>query len=170
MRRGWMELGVVLLLGAAAWGQFGSQMKMSSNAAAKFAALPGLPACSTLAVQNGDPSKGPALILVKAKAGCEIPWHWHTANESLMFVGGKAKVEMKNMAPSMVGGNDYIYLPAKQPHQFTCAAACTFFLSSDAKFDIHYVDAAGKEITPEQALKPAAKPAGKAAGKSGGGK
>ena len=35
--------------------------------------------------------------------------------------------------------------------------ACTFFIASDAAFDIHYVDAAGKEISTEDALKSKAK-------------
>ena len=50
-------------------------------------------------------------------------------------------------------------LPGKGVHQFTCVLACTFFLTSDGAFDIHYVDSEGKEIPPDQALKPMAKPA-----------
>jgi hypothetical protein len=45
-------------------------------------------------------------------------------------------------------------------HDFACTAACSFFISADGPFDIHYVDDAGTEITPEQALpKAKAKPA-----------
>ena len=34
-----------------------------------------------------------------------------------------------------------------------------FYLAGDAMFDIHYVDDSGKEISFEQATKPAGKPA-----------
>ena len=45
-----------------------------------------------------------------------------------------------------------VMFPGKHVHQFTCSSACTAFVTSDAAFDIHYVDANGKEITPEAAL------------------
>ena len=71
-----------------------------------------------------------------------------------MIVSGKAKVEMKEASSTMAAG-DYINLPAKHAHQFTCLAACVFFIESDRAFDIHYVNAEGKEIPQEEALKPA---------------
>jgi hypothetical protein len=43
-------------------------------------------------------------------------------------------------------------MPSKHVHQFTCTSACTAFVSSDAAFDIHYVDTDGKEIPPDTAL------------------
>src|SRR5690242_21568781 len=64
-------------------------------AKSKFATMEGVPQCVTLSVQRGDPTKGAAVILLKAAAGCVVPWHWHTANENLVIVSGKAKVEMK---------------------------------------------------------------------------
>ena len=48
---------------------------------------------------------------------------------------------------------DYVNLPGKYVHQFTCVAACTFFIVPSAAFDIHYVDKSGKEISPDEALK-----------------
>jgi hypothetical protein len=57
----------------------------------------------------------------------------------------------------MLHPGDYLSLPGKGVHQFTCIVACTFFLSSDGVFDIHYVDASGKEIPPDEALKGKAK-------------
>jgi hypothetical protein len=38
---------------------------------------------------------------------------------------------------------------------FRCTASCTFFITTDGAFDIHYVDASGNEIPVDQALKPA---------------
>jgi quercetin dioxygenase-like cupin family protein len=139
-----------------------------SAAASKFAPLEGLPACSTLSVQRGDPTKGPATILIKATTGCKIPWHWHTATEGLIMVSGKAKVEMKDAPTATMAPGDYAYLPGKHQHQFTCVAACTFFAVTEGAFDIHYVDKDGNEIPPAQALKasPAKPAATKAAPKS----
>lgn len=120
----------------------------------KFVNFPGLPACATGAVLHGDPmsDKG-AILILKSKAGCVIPWHWHTSTEQLGFVSGSGKLEMKGEAAKTLTPGSYVFLPSKHPHQFTCPTACSLFLATDAKFDIHYVDASGNEIPPEQALK-----------------
>lgn len=118
----------------------------------KFAPMAGMPSCVTLAVESGDPSKGPSVIVFKATSGCVIPWHWHTPNEHVMMVSGSAKVEMKGGKPATLGPGGYAMLPSKHVHQFTCVSSCTAFVQSDATFDIHYVDASGKEIPVDAAL------------------
>ena len=124
--------------------------KLSEN---KLAPLPGLPACVTMAVENGDPTKGSSVIVFKGTAGCVIPWHWHTPTEQVMIVSGSAKVEMTDSnRAATIGPGGYAMLPSKHQHQFTCSSACTAFVSSDSAFDIHYVDAKGNEISPETAL------------------
>ena len=143
-----------------------SKMVYAAGATAKFTNMPGLPTCSTLSVLNGDPSKGGSVILVKTATGCVVPWHWHTPTEQLMILSGRGKAEMKDGAPVSLHAGDYLSMPSKGVHQFTCVSACTFFLSSDGVFDIHYVDASGKEISPDEALKSKAKaPAKKAPAK-----
>jgi quercetin dioxygenase-like cupin family protein len=143
------------------------RMATASMAKAKFGNLPVLPKCAMISVASGDPSKGAATVMLKAASGCVIPWHWHTAREQLMFVSGTAKVDMKDGAPARLHSGDYIDLPSKNVHQFTCLAGCAFFLATDGAFDIHYVDTSGNEIPPEDALKakpkaPVKKPAAKA--------
>jgi quercetin dioxygenase-like cupin family protein len=124
-------------------------------ATTKFQNFPGLPQCTMASVQRGNPDKGNALLLAKVETKCLIPWHWHTPSESLMMVSGRAKLEMKDGATITLRAGDYILLMAKHVHQFTCESTCTFFdQTGDAPFDIHYVDANGTEITPDQALKP----------------
>lgn len=124
--------------------------KMAEN---KFEPMAGLPKCITLAVESGDPSKGASVILFKATAGCLVPWHWHTPTENVMMVAGSAKLEMKDGGKTAVlGPGGYAMLPGKHVHQFTCTSACTAFLSSNAAFDVHYVDAGGAEISPDAAL------------------
>lgn len=130
--------------------EMGVLRKMSEN---KFGPLPGLPACATLSVESGDPSKGPSVILLKGTGGCLIPWHWHTPTEHVMVVSGSAKIEMKDTGNAAVlGPGGYAMMPSKHVHQFTCHSACSAFVSSDTAFDLHYVDANGGEISPEQAL------------------
>ena len=138
--------------------QTSDQMPYAPLASTKFMALPVLPSCMTISAQRGDPMKSAAVLLLKVKSGCVVPWHWHTANENLMMVSGKGKAEMPDGAQTIATG-DYLFLAGKQIHQFTCISSCLVFDVIDDAFDIHYVDSEGKEIPVEQALKPMAKPA-----------
>jgi quercetin dioxygenase-like cupin family protein len=133
-------------------------MTLAPMATSKFMNMPGLPTCLKIAVQRGDPSKGASTLLLKFTPGCVVPWHWHTAGEHLMVVSGSGKAEMKDGKPAVIKAGDYAYLPAKSIHQFKATTAVTMFDLPDGAFDIHYVDSAGKEISPDDALKSAKKP------------
>lgn len=153
-------LALLMCVAAAAAAQ--DQGSVANLAKLKMSSVDGAPKCMTLAPVHGDPFKSAAVVTVKMTSGCSVPWHWHTAAENLMMVSGKGKAEMKGSPAAMLGAGDYAYLPAKMQHEFTCVAACTFFLNLEGAFDIHYVDKDGKEIPPDQALKSgAAKPAAK---------
>ena len=123
--------------------------KLSEN---KLAPMAGMPSCISMAVESGDPSKGPSVIVFEGKAGCTIPWHWHTPVEHVMIVSGSARMEMKGGSNATLGPGGYALMPSKHVHQFTCASACSAFVYSDGAFDIHYLDANGKEISPDAAL------------------
>lgn len=142
-------LGLVVYLFIAHAQEMGVQRNLSEL---KLAPMAGLPSCMSLAVENGDPSKGPSVLVFKAPAGCVIPWHWHTPVEQVMMVSGSAKVEMKGGRTATIGPGGFAMMPSRHVHRFTCNSACTAFIHSDAAFDIHYVDATGKEIPPEAAL------------------
>ena len=129
------------------------KMVYAAKATSKFVNFPGLPTCMTGSVQHGDPGSGASVILAKSTTGCTVPWHWHTADEQLMIVSGSAKVGMKDGQPTSLHSGDYLSLPGKNAHQFTCVTACTLFIMPSAAFDIHYVDKEGKEISPDEALK-----------------
>src|SRR6266581_8878368 len=129
--------------------EMGILRKLSEN---KFAPMAGLPSCITMAEESGAPSKGSSVIVLKGTSGCSITWHWHTPTEHVMIVSGAAKVEMKGGSSAILGPGGYAMMPGKHVHQFTCTSACTAFVSSDTAFDIHYVDADGKEIPPDAAL------------------
>jgi len=140
-------------------GQDMGGMTFAAAKTSKFVNLPGLPTCLTVSVQRGDPSKGSAALLLKFAPGCTVPWHWHTAGEQLVLVSGIGTAEMKDGKPSSVHPGDYAYFPAKNVHQFSAKTAVLMVLIPDDKFDIHYVDNSGKELSPEEALKKAPKKA-----------
>ena len=149
-----VTLGLLLVVPAAAAAQASGDAMVGRNVAdQKFAPVPGLPTCGNGAVQSGDPSQGASIILAKIATGCIVPWHWHTPNERLMLVSGTAKVEMKDGAPFTMHAGGFAMLPSKHVHQFTCQQACLMYISSDAAFDLHYVNAQGAEISPADALK-----------------
>ena len=140
----------VLALGA--WAQGGDETHIANSGQLKFGPGPNLPSCLTMAVEHGDPSKGAFTLLLKFTSGCRVPMHWHTSAEELMLVSGYGKMQMQDGTSSTVDRGGFVYVPPKHQHAFTCATACTAFLSGDAAFDIHYVDKSGKEIPAEQAL------------------
>src|SRR5437763_8813513 len=150
----------LMLLSSFGFAQFGTEMKSFSMSKAKFATMAGIPECTTIAPVNGDPTKDVFFIALKLTPGCVIPWHWHSGDENVTLVSGRAKVETKGGSAQSVAPGDYAYFPAKQAHEFSCATACTLFVASPQAFDIHYVDQSGKEIPPEQALKSSAAKSG----------
>jgi quercetin dioxygenase-like cupin family protein len=144
---------------------------VSKGMSAKFATLPDLPDCASVAVLKGDPGKGPSVIEMKFTPGCIVPWHWHTPSESVVPLSGLLEVSMKGEKPALLTNGDYGYLPSKHIHQAKCTGSkpCAAIFFIDAPFDIHYVDKSDAEIPAAQALaeaeklmtKPGSKPAGK---------
>jgi hypothetical protein len=64
---------------------------------------------------------------------------------------------MKDGKPAVTKAGDYAYLPANNVHQFTATTPVTMFDMPDGPIDVRYVDQSGKEIPPDEALKPAKK-------------
>ena len=157
-RRGFCGfLSLTLLLAAQTLYAQDDKPIFAAGATTKFSTPPGVPACASSAAVKGDPSQGASVLAIKAGTGCVIPWHWHTPNEQVMMVSGRAKVEMKDGAPVTVHAGDFLFMPSKHAHQFTCLSACSMFDVSEGAFDIHYVDKDGNEIPPDQAFKQKAK-------------
>jgi len=123
----------------------------------KFTPIPDMPPCATAGILRGNPRTGPAWVLLKLASGCRVPWHWHTANESLVVISGRGTVEMKDGPPLQFAPGAYASLPSHHVHQATCARSCLLFNTADAAFDIHYVGANGEDISLEKAMKPPAK-------------
>ncbi len=122
---------------------------------AKFEAIPDMPSCATGAIVRGSPRSGPAWVLLKLASGCRVPWHWHTANEDMVVISGKGTIDMTDGKPLQFVPGAFASLPSRHTHRASCTKACLLFSIADAAFDIHYVDASGKEIPLKQALKEA---------------
>jgi len=150
-------LGAVSIIGAAHLAAQGTEEKpiVAPAATAKFGSIPNTPECFTVAVEQGDPTKGPSVILAKFAPGCVAPFHWHTPSETAMVVSGSLQVQMKGDSAFAAHHGDFVYFPPRHIHRATClsSTACLVFLSTNAAFDIHWVDAAGQEISLETALK-----------------
>jgi quercetin dioxygenase-like cupin family protein len=133
----------------------GDKAIVSLAAGAKFGAVPNAPKCFKVAVEKGDPSKDASVILAKFAPGCVAPWHWHSPTETVMVVSGSLEVQMKGDKALVAHHGDFVDMPPRHVHRATCqgAAPCLVFISSNAAFDIHWVDADGKEIPIEAALR-----------------
>jgi len=125
-------------------------------AGAKFAPIPNAPECFTIAVEKGDPSMGPSVVLARFAPHCVAPYHWHTPGETAMVASGTLETQMKGDKAIVARSGDFVYLPSHHVHRATCngSAPCLVFLSSDAAFDVHWVNEEGKEIPFEQAVEP----------------
>lgn len=140
------------LAGTAA-AQADNAMAYGTPSKSNFVNMPNIPDCVKIAVERGDPSKGASVLLLKFQPGCRIPWHWHTAGESLILVSGTGTMQMKDGQPMPAKQGDYVYLPGKNIHQFTANTAVLLYDLPDGAFDIHYVDKAGSEIPFSDAVK-----------------
>ena len=111
-----------------------------------------LPDCYTYAVEQGDPTTGASVTLSKLAAGCKVPWHTHSANAHVLFVSGKFQLEMKGRPLQLLTQGSYAYVPANHEHEESCVDGCIYYVVRDGVTDVHYVDATGKELSPETAL------------------
>lgn len=132
---------------------------LQQAAKAKFISVPGVPACTTLAPLRGDMGKTASTLMVRMKAGCMVPFHWHTPSEEIVVLQGTPLAQMMGKRPVVLAVGSYSQLPTHHVHRFKCTSKvdCLLFLVADGPFDIHFVDAQGREISTDAALDAAAK-------------
>ena len=117
--------------------------------------LPGvpLPACVTAAILRSDAATGAVTLLGKMTHGCLVPWHWHSPNEQVMSVRGLLRVQFKGEDPVLLKEGGFAFFPARRIHQVGCLSeSCLFYVATDGAFDIHYVNDADEEISPDKAF------------------
>lgn len=117
-----------------------------------FQTSPVLPDCYTYDVDRGDPKTGPSVTLSRLAAGCKVPWHTHSANAQVLFVSGHFQLQMKGQQVETLTQGSYAYVPANHQHQESCLDGCTYYVIREGAADVHYVNGAGKEISPDIAL------------------
>ena len=100
-------------------------------------------ACLRSALETGNPQNGPSTWILKAPAGCVVPWHRHTAQEQLLIVAGDVRAEMTDHPPTLLQAGGFAMMPGRMAHQFTCQGtqACVMFVTFDGVYDIKW----GKE-------------------------
>ena len=59
---------------------------------------------------------------------------------------------MKGQQAQTLTQGAYAYVPANHQHEESCLDGCTYYVIREGAADVHYVDALGKEISPEVAL------------------
>jgi quercetin dioxygenase-like cupin family protein len=96
--------------------------------------------CLLSALESGDPAKGASTWILKAPAGCVVPWHSHTAAEQLIVIRGAVLAEMTDHAATRLGPGGFAAMGGRMPHQFTCAgrAACIMMVTFDGPYDIRW--------------------------------
>ena len=142
-------LSIAVVIGAQ---QSGPQPVIAKLATSKLASVTGAPDCATYAVERGDIKGVSSVTLVKLASGCTQPMHWHSADEEFMLASGDAQVQMRGEQSFTMAPGDYYFMPAHHHHQTSCPSGCTYFRYTHGPLDIHYVDAAGNEISAEKAL------------------
>src|SRR5512145_723213 len=96
MRALFILLGVVAAVGASvpAHAEDTEEMITLNPQTLKFTPIPDMPDCASAAILRGNPRSGPAWVLLKLASGCRVPWHWHTANETLVVISGRGTLAM----------------------------------------------------------------------------
>ena len=155
-------LGVVVAVGEPIPARADDTAQMTLNPETlKFAPIPDMPACASAAILRGNPRWGAASVLLRLASGCRVPWHWHSANETLVVISGRGSVAMKDGPPLPFAPGAYASLPNHHVHRASCTRTCLLFNDADAAFDINYVNASGEKISADDALKPSAEAKGK---------
>ena len=96
--------------------------------------------CLSSALETGDPATGPSTWILKAPAGCVVPWHYHTAEEQLIVISGSVLAEMSEHPRTRLGPGGFAVMGSRMAHQFTCrkGAACLMMVAFDRAYDIFW--------------------------------
>ena len=152
-RLSYLRWAVVLLSSSPAMAQQTQGIVAKNPADVRLAAIPDAPACFVAAVEEGNPAKEASVMMMRGTAGCSVPRHWHPSAERIMLIEGSARAEVADTGVTLMPGG-YLSVPPRHPMRFACMTSCELFVYTDGPFEIHYVDATGREIPAAEALKP----------------
>ena len=96
--------------------------------------------CLLSGIEAGDPTTGRSTLILKASAGCVVPWHFHTAEEQLIVISGAVLAEMTDHQPTRLGPGGFAIMGGHMAHQFTCQSkfACLMIVTFDRAYDIYW--------------------------------
>ena len=96
--------------------------------------------CLSSALETGDPTTGRSTLILKASPGCVVPWHFHTAEEQLIIIGGAVLAEMIDHPPTRLGPGGFAMMASHMPHRFSCQgkSTCLMIVAFDRPYDIHW--------------------------------
>lgn len=97
-------------------------------------------ACLAGSLETGDPKTGPSTWILKAPAGCIVPWHSHTAEEQLIVVSGSVMAEMRGHSPTPLNAGGFAVMAGHMAHKFSCRGPdpCVMFVTFDRAYDIKW--------------------------------
>ena len=97
-------------------------------------------ALSILGTRDPGSREGTIDRILKAPAGCVVPWHSHTAEEQLIVIRGTVVAEMTNHPPTWLGPGGFAVMGGHMPHQFSCLGkiTCMMFVTFDRPYDIRW--------------------------------
>jgi quercetin dioxygenase-like cupin family protein len=97
-------------------------------------------ACLAASLETGDPKTGPSTWILKAPAGCVVPWHSHTAEEQLIVVSGSVLAEMRSHPPAPLNAGSFAVMSGHMAHKFSCQGpkSCVMFVTFDRAYDIKW--------------------------------
>lgn len=131
---------LVLLAAGAILPAFAQTATMTKGADVKWGDHPFVKG-GFLAVQSGDPGKGPSVLLMKFPKGMTIPAHTHTADETVTVVSGAAifgggeKVDPAK--GTLLRSGAYINIPGKAPHWAIVKETLIFTVTLNQAADFH---------------------------------
>jgi len=87
-----------------------------------------------------DPNTQATELVIKYGANTNIPWHFHSANETHTVISGKSFFEADGKVVEM-GPGGFNYIPAKMVHRaWTTDQPVMYFITVDGAWDIIWVD------------------------------
>ena len=102
----------------------------------------GVPKGCEFAVVNGDPSKGPAHVLIRVPASARFPKLWHSTPEHGVMIQGKFIAVGEDGQEFAVMPGTYWYFPAGFIHGGAACSSegpCLFYEAYDKPFDVTIV-------------------------------
>jgi len=99
---------------------------------------------------RSDEATGNTAMMIRAAAGTQVPWHWHTPNEQIIVLEGTLNLESEGMIVALSKGG-YHFLPSKVVHRAWADddEDILIFVAADAPWDINFIEDTVEEEEPE---------------------